>query len=201
LETTAAVDLYAIPGSTFDKGTGNLCASCHQPREDFPVPEDGMVGGISEHWGPHHGPQSAMMLGVGGSTTGAPATHYSSDQLPDGCVSCHMGANKIHSFEPDTSVCTTCHGSNYDYEEATQDIRDALDALGDELVSCDLLTENSPDGHPTDRITAAGATIPEDEAAALWNWLYIAHEDKSMGVHNPGYTRTLLAESTFTCSK
>ncbi|MHB8793753.1 MAG: hypothetical protein ACYC6O_10530, partial [Thermoleophilia bacterium] len=32
LETTSPVSLYAIPGNTFNGGTGNLCASCHQPR-------------------------------------------------------------------------------------------------------------------------------------------------------------------------
>jgi hypothetical protein len=26
----------------------------------------------------------------------------------------------------------------------------------------------------------------------LWNYIYISHEDESMGVHNPGYTRALL---------
>jgi len=203
LETTDAVDLYAVPGSTFDKGKGNLCASCHQPRRQFQDSvQNGEVGGISEHWGPHHGPQSAMMLGVAGSVSGSPGTHYStnSDVLADNCVSCHMGPNKIHSFDPDTSVCAACHGSEFDYEEATQDIRVALDALGDKLVACGLLTENSPDGHPTEAITEKGVTIPLDQGAALWNWLYIAHEDKSMGVHNPTYTRELLTDSSFTCT-
>ncbi len=33
---------------------------------------------------------------------------------------------------------------------------------------------------------------PKAQAAALYNWLYLAHEDKSFGVHNPGYTNALL---------
>ena len=45
------------------------------------------------------------------------------------------------------------------------------------------------DGHPT--VTEA----PENVATALYNWIYIAHEDKSMGVHNPAYTRALLDAS------
>ena len=36
---------------------------------------------------------------------------------------------------------------------------------------------------------------PEAEAAALWNYIYIKHEDKSMGVHNPSYTKALLESS------
>ena len=38
-------------------------------------------------------------------------------------------------------------------------------------------------------------TCPEDEAGALWNWIYVAHEDKSLGVHNPGHTEALLTAS------
>jgi hypothetical protein len=38
----------------------------------------------------------------------------------------------------------------------------------------------------------AVAEVPAGEAAALWNWIYVAHEDKSLGVHNPTYTKALL---------
>ena len=75
LETMAPVSLYATPGFTFDKGKGNLCAQCHQARRVFPAGSD-PVTGISSHWGPHHGPQSAMMLGLAGSIEGSPAYHY-----------------------------------------------------------------------------------------------------------------------------
>ena len=34
--------------------------------------------------------------------------------------------------------------------------------------------------------------VPEAQAAALWNWIYIAHEDGSLGVHNPAYTKALI---------
>ncbi|MCJ7780782.1 MAG: hypothetical protein MUQ27_08140, partial [Acidimicrobiia bacterium] len=33
---------------------------------------------------------------------------------------------------------------------------------------------------------------PEAEAAALWDWIYVSLEDKSLGVHNPSYTKALL---------
>ena len=49
-----------------------------------------------------------------------------------------------------------------------------------------MLSENSMDGHPT--VTEA----PENVALALWNWLYVHHEDKSMGVHNSAFTKALL---------
>ena len=195
LETTDPVPLYAVTGETFDKGKGNLCASCHQPRRQFQDSvQNGEVGGISEHWGPHHGPQSGMMLGVAGSISKGPVSYHYSDGLPDGCVSCHKP--NLHTFAPDTSLCTTCHASKAD---VLKQIQDDVNALGDELVACGLITENSPDGHPADAITEDGVTIPLDQGAALWNWIYIAHEDKSMGAHNPSYTKELLAASTFDC--
>lgn len=69
LETTAPVSLYATPGNTFDGGNGNLCTSCHQARRDFPGDPDGdgVVTGISTHWGPHHGPQEPDADGSRGS--------------------------------------------------------------------------------------------------------------------------------------
>jgi hypothetical protein len=197
LQTTNPVDLYAVddPDAVFNKGKGNLCASCHQPREVFETFVQGdRVGDISGHWGPHHGPQSGMMLGVAGSISKGPVSYHYSDGLPDGCVSCHKP--NLHTFAPDTSLCTTCHASKAD---VLKQIQDDVNALGDELVACGLITENSPDGHPADAITEDGVTIPLDQGAALWNWIYIAHEDKSMGAHNPSYTQELLAASTFTC--
>jgi hypothetical protein len=38
-------------------------------------------------------------------------------------------------------------------------------------------------------------SYPEAEAQALWNWIFIAHEDKSKGVHNSTYTEALLDSS------
>ena len=60
--------------------------------------------------------------------------------------------------------------------------------LGAALLALNLINENSPDGHPT--VTSA----PEDQGIALYNWLYVAHEDQSMGVHNPAYARALLQD-------
>ena len=30
------------------------------------------------------------------------------------------------------------------------------------------------------------------QAIALWNWLYVSHEDKSNGVHNYEYAKAML---------
>lgn len=189
LRRTDPVDLYAVTGSTYNKGLGNLCVNCHQPRRVLPEPVNGEITGISSHWGPHHGPQSAMLLGVaGGGVTGTPGPHY--NLVDDGCVECHMGADRNHTFEVQLDACAPCHGelSDTDVNGRQTEIAGLIDQLGALLLAANLINENGPDGHPT------VSSAPTDQATALWNWLYVAHEDKSMGAHNPPYAKALLEE-------
>jgi Cytochrome c7 and related cytochrome c len=196
LETTAPVTLFAVPGAKFDKGEGNLCVNCHQPRRDFPQAVNGVISGISTHWGPHHGPQSAMMLGVAGSVKGSPAFHYTTTApiLANGCVSCHMGPDGKHDVnEPKLEVCQNCHNTNsFDVDGVQTLNQKRLDLIGAKLVELGVLNENSSAGHPT--VTSAAAPI----ATALYDWLYMEHEDGSLGVHNPPYYAALCADA---CSK
>ncbi|MHB8868814.1 MAG: S-layer homology domain-containing protein [Thermoleophilia bacterium] len=187
LETTAAVALYAVPGSTYDGGMGNLCVNCHQPRRVFPEANAaGMITGITSHWGPHHGPQSSMLLGkAGAGVDGNPSGHY--NLVADTCVGCHAN-NDQHTFEPDVAVCKTCHPSaeDFDVNGLQTDVQERLDAIGTALVAEGVLSDITADGHPIVE------EAPEDIAIALYNWIYIAHEDKSLGVHNPTYTKAML---------
>lgn len=186
LETTEPVALFALEDATYDGGEGNLCANCHQPRRGFPEAEDGVITGISSHWGPHHGPQSAMLLGLAGAgAEGSPSAHY---RVENTCVGCHMGEAGTHTFEPNVATCQACHSDaeNFDINGTQTEVQEELDRLGDLLVAEGVLNENTPDGHPS--VTEA----PENVALALYNWLYISHEDGSLGVHNPAYTRALL---------
>jgi hypothetical protein len=189
LRTEDPVHLFAVPGATFDGGEGNLCANCHQPRRDGPVAVNGVITGISSHWGPHHGPQSAMLLGVAGAgVVGEVSPHYGA--VTNTCVDCHMSETRDHHFEPALSTCQKCHpeATSFDYHGVQTEIEALSDSLGAMLLNAGLINENSPDGHPT--VTSA----PENQGIALYNWLYVAHEDKSMGVHNPEYAKALLEE-------
>jgi len=68
LETAAPVALYALEGATYNGGKGNLCANCHQPRRMIAAADpNGNIEVDSTHWGPHHGPQSTMLLGLAGA--------------------------------------------------------------------------------------------------------------------------------------
>jgi hypothetical protein len=188
LETTAPVALIAVDGSTYDGGKGSLCANCHQPRSLIPAATDGMVQVDSTHWGPHHGPQSAMLLGVGGAgdVQGSPSPHYKNVQ--DTCVACHMGDGADHTFDPQLATCQKCHtdATNFDINGEQTAVQAKLDELQKALTTKGLLDK---DGNPV------VGSYPEAEAQALWNWIFIAHEDKSKGVHNSTYTEALLDSS------
>jgi len=185
LETNAPVELYAFEGVTFDGGEGNLCAVCHQPRTAFSA-TDGVTNVSSTHWGPHHGPQSAMLLGVAGAgVEGKPAAHYSMTE--NSCVTCHLGENQNHTFLPTIAACQACHADaeNFDINGTQTEVAEQLEKLAAALEAKGMLEDDEP----------VVGEYPEAEAAALWNYIYIRHEDKSMGVHNPAYTKALLESS------
>ncbi|MFC1670284.1 hypothetical protein ACFL20_07805 [Spirochaetota bacterium] len=102
LRTTAAVTLST--GTTFDRGSGNICVACHQSRgtwaeyeadadTSFPVNQYSRTG-------PHHGPQGDMLAGVNNAALnstelgGVTALDYSTltpkHMSSNSCVSCHM---------------------------------------------------------------------------------------------------------------
>jgi hypothetical protein len=186
LETTAPVKLIALEGATYNGGKGNLCANCHQPRATAGAADpNGMISVSSTHWGPHHGPQSAMLIGLGGAgdVVGRPSAHAM--LVKDTCVTCHLGKDAGHTFEPAVAACQTCHSDakNFDIDGVQTEVQALIDQVSDLLVAKGLLDDQGQ---------AIVGDYPAAQACALWNWIYIAHEDKSLGVHNPDYTRALL---------
>jgi len=187
LETTDPVTEIVDSSVTYDGGKGNLCANCHQAREMVPAASDGMVEVDSTHWGPHHGPQSSMLLGIvgAGDVTGSPSPHYKA--VTDTCVTCHLGSDANHTFEPTVAACQECHAdaTNFDVNGAQTEIQGMLDDLKAALTTKGLLDAN---GNPV------VGSYPEAQADALWNWLYI-DQDSSKGVHNAPYAKALLQAS------
>jgi hypothetical protein len=189
LETTDPVTFYAFEDVTFDGGEGNLCANCHQPRRQIAEADaDGNVEVTSTHWGPHHGGQGAMLLGIAGAgeVEGSPSAHAT--MVEDTCVACHLGETDSHTFEPEVEACQECHSGaeSLDINGVQTEVQETLDLLEEALLAKGWLDE---EGHP------AVEFIPAPEAYALWNWIFIAHEDGSLGVHNPAYTKALLEAS------
>ncbi len=190
LQTIAPVTMYAT-NTTYDGGAGNLCANCHQARKIIPTPAaDGTIA-VTARFGPHHGPQSDMILGIGGAgaVTGAPSPHYST--VKDTCVTCHMGGagpNASHSFAPNVATCVACHPDATDFNmNGAQTTLDAkIATLKADLTTAGLLDK-------TGAIVAGN--FPEPQANALWNYLLVAVEDKSNGVHNMPYADALMDAS------
>ena len=190
LAATDPVVLYALEDATFDGGMGNLCVNCHQPRRAIEA-TDGIVNWSSTHYGPHHGPQSAILLGIGGAgVEGSPSVHTL--VVADTCVTCHMGEGDDHTFEASVATCQACHADaeNLDIHGIQTEVQAMLDELKEALVAKGMLDEEEDE--------AIVGEYPEAEAAALWNYITIAHEDKSLGVHNGPYTKALLEASLAT---
>jgi hypothetical protein len=187
LTTTEAVVLFALEDAIFDGGEGNLCTNCHQPMSSIAAADgEGNIEVTSTHWGPHHGPQSTMLLGLGGAgeVEGSASAHAS--MVEDTCVSCHI-SNTDHTFTPVVAACTGCHADAEDFD--LNGLQTEVQTLLDELLVLLEEAEMYHDGHPVE------GTYEAAKAQALWNYIFIANEDASLGVHNPSYTKALLEAS------
>jgi len=197
LTTTAPVAMIIDATKTYDAGKSNLCANCHQARTAAPVFAAGAsaqnVNHIpSTHYGPHHGPQAPMLLGINGyGGDGEASPHYS--QVEDGCVTCHMADDATHgegghTFVPTLEGCQSCHAGldtfdRHDVQTETQELLDELKAL---LIQSGALN--------ADGSVNTTAEISDDTVGAYFNWIYVL-EDGSLGVHNSFYAKELLEKS------
>jgi hypothetical protein len=202
-----------LNGFSFDRGSANLCASCHQSRANI----DELITGDTElslRWGPHHSNHADMLAGTNAYEYGldldnSPHTNVAQN----GCVECHMSASGDitlggHSWKMvddvkehyNVSGCNVdaCHGAgeigdefeyeaddDYDWDGETESVQAEVAGLLDSLET--LLEEGGmmDDEHPTD------VTVSADSAGAVFNWLFV-HEDRSMGIHNTEYAVGLL---------
>ena len=194
LRNFAPTTLITDPNYTIDFGDkSNNCTSCHQPRTAPPVDDGtGMFTVTSSNWGPHNGPQSTLLEGIQGAEIAGseayPAIGTARHRTGSSCTSCHMGASSgpddegLHSFNPTSTACTTCHSNGAPSEVA---------GLADDIANLVGLLENIGIVHEGNPV-AGNYTIIQAEAA--WNYLLIM-EDKSKGVHNPAYAKALIKNS------
>lgn len=198
-------------GTVFDLGSANICTACHQARNDVNtyVAQDTVM--LSEHWGPHHGPQGDMVV----ATNGYEYSWYTYDRsfghrggTEDGCLDCHFKTtqNNIlggHSFnmafmvegeeEENTNGCNveTCHDGyveDFDHADVQINVEHLVDSLQTILFDAGMIDD---EGHPIDSLFVASLAEPGDSVGAVWNYL-IVHEDRSHGIHNPKYVTGLL---------
>jgi hypothetical protein len=187
-----SIALNAFEGVTFDGGSGNLCATCHQPRRAIADADaEGNIEITSSHYGPHHGPQVAVMMGVGGAgpeAEGSPSSHYS--MVENTCVSCHIADGSAHTFAPTVAGCTGCHADieDFDFSGLQTEVEEKLNTLLGHLVDNGLMAVEEGEPHPVPQT----GVFPAEQTQAAWNYILLSYEDHSYGIHNPAYTRALL---------
>ena len=156
----------ALPDYTIDYGdASNLCANCHQPRRGTPTVADypGKYLQTSGHWGPHHGPQTALLEGLLGAYTAftlvedIPAVQQATHRTGSSCVQCHMGGtsdgSQGHTWAPGIAACTSCH------ETMTQIPPNGIDGLKTEMETLAALLKNVV-GQKISNKDAEGNTVP-----------------------------------------
>ena len=232
--------IFDSTATTYDLGNSNLCANCHQSRRSGPYDMGGEMVDLdgddvdetevpegyffinSTHYGPHHGAQSNVLVGVGfAEIEGAfnyPAAESASHNDADfgRCTGCHMatygnGAGG-HTWNPALDGCNVaeCHDggatdfnlNNVQTETAAllEELRDLLVAEGVlEFVEEEHYEINPETGEIELVVTPAGyepivGLHPVEFAQAFFNWIGL-EEDRSEGVHNPAYYKALLENS------
>ncbi|HWX22561.1 MAG TPA: cytochrome c3 family protein [Candidatus Binatia bacterium] len=199
-----------------NKGTSELCMNCHHARTSATNSVATFTGG---RFGPHHGPQTDMFMGVNGFDYGQniPSSAHR-DAITNGCVTCHMQPTPAstdpaflltggHTFSviytngttniQMTAACVQCHGPTPTFDMVREDYNGDGIIEGVQTEVQHLLDQLStllpPDNSVKSSISPAKGWTPSQVKAA-WNWSFVM-EDRSKGVHNVAYTVGLLKAS------
>jgi len=199
LETNAAVTTVTS-GATFDGGSGNLCANCHQARRylaNFADKTDPTKYAVTARFNTHYSVQVDTLMGTVDVNTalgvdGKPGAHYS--MVENTCVGCHMGEGKNHRFLPEVTACVACHADaeSTDINGAVTAFEEKVVQLHDALVAKGLINEDgtniikNADGSPV--------LLDAPQASALFVY-HLIEEDGSKSVHNPNYFNALVDAS------
>ncbi len=98
------------------------------------------------------------------------------------------GENADHTFTPTVANCTKCHADATDF-----DMNGAVTALAAKIAT--LKTALTGAGLLDKTGAPVVGSYPAAKAGALWNYLLVAVEDKSNGVHNMPYAEALIDAS------
>jgi cytochrome c1 len=139
VRTVANVKLMDNKTVVTEGGLGKLCMQCHISRRD--AESYAQTTAPSNRYGPHHGPQTDMLVGANAVTYGKviPSSAHR-EVAEDACVTCHMQENEGtpsfthaggHTFNMKwvngtnayemTEACVECHGEIEDFNFKRQD--------------------------------------------------------------------------------
>ncbi|MCU0787493.1 MAG: hypothetical protein MUC91_04780 [Verrucomicrobia bacterium] len=196
------------PTVVTEGGNGKLCMQCHISRRDA-VPY--VNGKVDNRFGPHHGPQTDMLVGANAITYGQSipsSAHYAS--VEESCVACHMqplengdtGFTEVggHTFKMRSEAgvelvesCRACHGEieSFDFARKDYDGNGVIEGVQTEVKG--LLTKLAmllpPVGQ--DDVTGYSDYKTLAQKQGLYNYLFV-EEDGSFGVHNLSYAVGIL---------
>jgi hypothetical protein len=205
-KTTATPSWLA--GTTFDFGTGNLCAQCHQPRISYAVPDvtqpDGIYTVSSTRFAPHYGGQSSTLTGTAYYLVGTGYNNSSHAAIENTCVTCHMAAAmgygagghtfKVYDEEEgafNLAGCVPCHTAEEaqaNIDELQANVTTLLAELGTLLEAQGIYNPAGTSG------TAVKGDYTNKVAGAYWNFVSVEY-DLSLGVHNPKFVEKILENS------
>ncbi|MBU2493722.1 MAG: T9SS type A sorting domain-containing protein [Bacteroidetes bacterium] len=204
-----------------DGGLGMLCMNCHKTRRDAVTYTDGYLKNLSAHYGPHYGPQADIITGNNIPDLGktfATTNHF--PFTPNACVSCHMNnqgavdteGNVLlsggHSFSMSTpdgvdnvAACAPCHSiesfdklsitvngkTDFDGDGTSEGLQHEVEGMLEEITM--LLPPLG--SHEIGLIDSSWSPI---QAKAFYIW-EMAHEDGSLGIHNPKFVVGFLEET------
>jgi Cytochrome c552 len=190
--------------TSFDFGdNSNVCANCHQSRRAEPnLTDPGATFEItSTHYGPHHGAMANVVAGFGfaeiAGSTAYPTTNNVHQNANVTCVTCHMAdysnGEGGHTWWPNLDACNACHSApdlDFNHNDVQSDTQVLLDTLRDLLLAQDVIEWVVAD-EAYEPIVGIHTMV---QAQAFFNWIGLT-EDRSVGVHNPGYVEALLENS------
>jgi len=199
-------------------GMGKLCMQCHISRRDAVT----YANSYHSHFGPHHGPQTDMLVGANAITydKDIPSSAHK-DAVGDTCVTCHMqdaesspafthagghtfsmawdtGTNVIEM----TEACVQCHGEieSFDFKRQDYDGNGIVEGVQTEVrgllsklaIMLPPVGVPKPDHSPSN-LSFDSSWTPQ-QLRAGYNYQFVV-EDGSYGIHNLSYTVGILKAS------
>ena len=208
------------PTVVTEGGNGKLCMECHISRRDAVAYCETTKG--SNRFGPHHGPQTDMLVGANAITYGKDIPSTAHREIEGSCVACHMQVTARTSPEhlqagghtwnmawdgPDGRVelvnaCTECHGDiegfdfrrqDYDGSGIVEGVQTEVKGLLSRLaIMLPPVGVPKPNHSPTN--LGITSTWTKQQLKAGYNYLFVV-EDGSWGIHNLSYAVGLLKAS------
>ena len=205
-------------GYHYSVGNGTVCLDCHKSRRDNVAYCNTRV--TSSTWGPHHSTQGDVLLGKNAASFGTPYISGSHRNISGACVGCHMATttdtgtvtrDKVggHSWNLHDAA------SNYDHVTGCQGCHPGVSSFSDFMAPEDydgngtiepwqseisgLIRKLRIALPPRGVDSVAWQLIAADSfnvnlRKAYFNYQLIT-EDRSLGLHNPFYTLSVLLAS------